>query len=75
MALWSDYMKDVQRLLNDSKQELFDPFDLNVYINKARRHALGLRSPRYADFRLGHKRDCNRWRFWLHESGALNFAA
>lgn len=32
-----DYMKDVQRFLRDAKQELIDPGDLIVYINKARK--------------------------------------
>jgi hypothetical protein len=32
-----DYLKQVQRFVHDSKQELLDPEDLIVYVNRARR--------------------------------------
>lgn len=36
MALF-DYMKQTQRFIADSNQELVDPYDIQVYINRARR--------------------------------------
>lgn len=32
-----DYMKSVQRLIRDAKQELIDPYDIITYVNEARR--------------------------------------
>jgi hypothetical protein len=32
-----DYMQDVQRFINDAKQELVNPDDLRIFINRARR--------------------------------------